>query len=96
MKMTIEFAKKLNPTYASFHTASIYPGTKLFNIVNSKLELPYPEAYTKEHSLKKLKETTRKAFLEFYLRPGYISSRVLAFNPVSWWKQLKLFLQFIK
>ena len=94
--MTIEFAKKLNPTYASFHTASIYPGTKLFNMVNGKLELPYSEAYTQEHSLKKLEGITRKAFLEFYLRPGYISSRVLTFNPASWWKQLKLFLMFIK
>jgi radical SAM superfamily enzyme YgiQ (UPF0313 family) len=96
MKMTIEFAKKLNPTYASFHTASIYPGTKLSNMVNQKLELPYLEAYTKEHSLKKLKEITRKAFLEFYLRPKYLTSRILTFNPVSWMKQFKLFSQFIK
>lgn len=96
MKMTIEFAKKLNPTYASFHTASIYPGTKLSNMINQKLELPYLEAYTKEHSLKELKGITRKAFLEFYLRPRYIISRILTFNMVSWWKQFKLFLQFIK
>jgi radical SAM superfamily enzyme YgiQ (UPF0313 family) len=96
MEMTIDFAKKLNPTYASFHTATIYPGTKLFKMVNGKIGLPFLEAYTKEHSSKKLKGVTRKAFLEFYLRPGYIISRILTFNPQSWLKQFKLFLRFIK
>ena len=96
MQMTIDFAKRLNPTYASFHTATIYPGTKLFDMVKAELKLPFAEAYTKEHSLEKLKSITRKAFIEFYFRPRYIVSRLLSLNILSWYRQLKLFFEYIR
>ncbi|MBN1502081.1 radical SAM protein [Candidatus Woesearchaeota archaeon] len=96
MQKTIDFAKEINPTYVSFHTASIYPNTKLFTMVGGRLKLPFDEAYTKEHSLEKLKKMERKAFVQFYLRPRYILTRLFTFNINSLWKQFKLFLEFVR
>ena len=96
MQMTIDFAKKINPTYASFHTTALYPGTKLFEMANEEISLPYKEAYTKEHSLAKLRNVTRRAFISFYLRPRYIFSRIATFDIVSLRKQLASFVRFIK
>ena len=91
---TIQFAKMLNPTYASFHIASPYPGTKLYKMSGSR-EL-FPEAYTREHSQKALEEKVRRAYKMFYIRPAYILSRVVNGSPAIWRKQLKLFKGFIK
>ena len=102
---TINFAKRLNPTYASFHVAIPYPSTEFFNLLPpSAIEgedkagtgISFPEAYTNEHTLEELKSVARKAFLQFYLRPKYIFSRLLTGNPSSWLKQLKLFISFIR
>lgn len=94
MEDTIRFAKELNPTYASFHVASPYPGTKLYEYTE-KEEL-FPEAYTKEHSLKELKKMTNRAFREYYLRPRYLYPRLLHGNLNSFVRQLKLFWEFIR
>jgi len=94
MEATIQFARKLNPTYASFHIASPYPGTRLYEMSESS-EL-FPEAYTKEHSLRDLEETVRRAFKKFYVRPTYALSRILEGNPAAWKKQLRLFWEFIR
>jgi radical SAM superfamily enzyme YgiQ (UPF0313 family) len=93
MDATIEFARKLNPTYASFHIASPYPGTELYAMSGST-EL-FPEAYTKEHSLTGLEATVRRAFKRFYLRPQYAWSRITEGSPAAWKKQFKLFWAFI-
>jgi radical SAM superfamily enzyme YgiQ (UPF0313 family) len=93
MEATIGFARKINPTYASFHIASPYPGTPLYAMSGSS-EL-FPEAYTKEHALGDLEATVRRAFKKFYLRPEYAWSRIAEGNPTSWKKQLKLFWAFV-
>lgn len=94
MEETIRFVKELDPTYASFHIASPYPGTKLYEYTE-KEEL-FPEAYTKEHSLKELKKITGRAFREYYLRPRYLYPRLLHGNLNSFVRQLKLFWEFIR
>ncbi len=94
---TINFAKRLNFTYPSFHVAIPYPGTEFFNLLGTNHPgVDFPEAYTKEHSIEELRYVARKAFLQFYLRPNYIFSRLLRGKPSSWLKQLKLFINFIK
>lgn len=94
---TISLAKRLNPTYASFHVATPYPGTRLFDILaTDDTHLAFPEAYTKEHSLEELESFRRRAYLQFYLRPGYIVSRLFGGNPRSWLKQGRLFINFVK
>jgi len=94
---TIDFAKRLNPTYASFHAVTPYPGTKLYKMLKEKKEgIDFPEAYTQEHSLKELERVVKKAFFQFYLRPGYIISRLFADKVNSFHKQIGLFLRFLR
>lgn len=94
---TIDIAKRLDLTYTSFHVAIPYPGTEFFNLLETNNScLDFPEAYTKEHPLEELKSVARKAFLQFYLRPKYIFSRIFKGNPRSWLKQLRLFINFVK
>ena len=97
MEKTIQFAKKINPTYASFHVVIPYPGTALFEMVKDSLgDDLFPEAYTGKFSLDELKKIKNKAFMEFYLRPGYIISRVLKGDLSSLVRQFRLFLGYIR
>ena len=95
MQETISFAKKLNPTYASFHVATPYPGTPLYKDdvstspkVGHPLEIP---ACCTEHNPPFLGALVQGAFKEFYLRPRYILSRIAQGNIRSWMRQLRLF-----
>ncbi|HWR58826.1 MAG TPA: radical SAM protein [Thermodesulfovibrionales bacterium] len=92
MEATVKFALKLNPTYASFHIATPYSGTELYNMTGS--DEAFPEAYTAGHSLDDLKGAVRKALRRFYIRPAYILSHVFRGTPALWKKQLKLFMEF--
>lgn len=94
MEATIRFAKRLNPTYASFHIAAPYPGTRLYEMAESK-EL-FPEAYVKEYPIERLEEQVRRAFKAFYIRPAYILDRILHGSPATWIRQMKLFLGFMR
>ncbi|MGR3318978.1 MAG: B12-binding domain-containing radical SAM protein [Candidatus Anammoxibacter sp.] len=112
MIQTIEFAKRLNPTYASFHIVSPYPGTDLYNKTNELAELGegagscnchgnmttdyssgslFPEYYANDHSMAELKKMVKRAYREFYFRPGYVASRILNASPQSWLRQYRLF-----
>jgi len=97
LKQTIEFAKKIKPTTASFGICTPYPGTPLFEEVAknhpeirdgsdvdfSSLHLQgfFNEEFT---SLKKevLNKAVFRAYREFYLRPLYI---------LSWFGKIKDF-----
>lgn len=94
---TINLAKRLNPTYASFHIATPYPGTEFFKYSGLNMhDIYFPEAYTKEYTLEELEKVARKAFFKFYLRPAYILSRLRTGNLTSLMRQFKLFMSFIK
>ena len=95
MGKTIAFAKRLNPTYASFHVATPYPGTSLHadgrcvqTGVADCLKIP---ACCEEHSEAFLYSITRRAFRDFYLRPSYVLSRIMRGNVRSLLRQLRLF-----
>ncbi len=94
MKMTIEFAKQLNPDYVSFHIATPYPGTEFYKMAEGSLKELFPTFYSVEHSEDFLKKMTNKGFIQFYLRPSYILPRIFK-NPKLLFKQFKLFLRFI-
>ncbi|MBD3261389.1 MAG: radical SAM protein, partial [Candidatus Altiarchaeales archaeon] len=93
MEKTIDFAKKLNPVYASFHSAAPYPGTRMNEYYRGRQV--FPLCVENEFSLGELRAVVRRAFLSFYLRPGYVISRILRGNPRSWWQQIKLFTRYI-
>lgn len=82
MEDIVRFAKKINPTYALFHVAAPYPGTKMYDQVLNDPTLRFsdnslfPEAIEGRFTLTELKAMTRKAYLEYYLRPTYVASRL--------------------
>lgn len=94
MEATIAFAKRLNPTYASFHVASPYRGTKLFEMSGSS-EL-FPEVFSKEHDHDVLQSIANRAFWEFYLRPAVAWSRLRRMDLHLWRRQAALFWNFVR
>ncbi len=99
MQETISFSKILNPTYASFHVATPYPGTPLFaeaqpGVQAGERPLGFPTCHA-EHNPLFLDAMTRKAFRQFYLRPRYILARFTRGDIRSWIRQLQLFGGFI-
>jgi anaerobic magnesium-protoporphyrin IX monomethyl ester cyclase len=100
MEETLQFAKNLNPTYASFHEATPYPGTILWSSsvlrsVSADLNMPFP-SYCEGQSPIFLNKTLKRAYLSYYLRLPYIVERVRYGSPRSWIRQAKLFWGFIR
>lgn len=94
MDATIAFAKRLNPTYASFHVVSPYRGTALF-AMNGSREL-FPEVFSKEHDAVFLQGIVDRAFQEFYVRPAVLWSRLRSMDVRLWRRQAALFRDFVR
>ncbi|MBN2055002.1 B12-binding domain-containing radical SAM protein [bacterium] len=76
MAETLAFAKRLNPTYASFHVALPYPGTAFYEMVRPRLSDDlFPRSYDGDVPNKKLQRFVRWAFFAYYFRPGYLIGR---------------------
>ena len=100
VRETINFAKRLNPTYALFHIATPYPGTTLYDqFRNNEQDYHndelFPESCKDGNDLIKLKKTTQLAYAGFYLRPRYIISRLSRGDFQSLFRQMKLFLGYL-
>lgn len=95
-RKTIAFAKTLNPTYASFHKVTPYPGTPLFEVVRDRYNAPFLNSQTEEHEIALLNQTLRQALLKFYVRWQYIYSNILTNNPYSLIRKLHLFYNYWK
>lgn len=102
MEDIIRFAKKLDPTYALFHVAAPYPGTRLYEQVLNDPNVRFsdntlfPEAVIGRYTVEELKAMTRKAYLQFYLRPSYLLSRLAKGEFRALFNQLGLFWGFVK
>lgn len=87
MQRSIDFAKSLDPDIAIFNITTPYPGTQMFewayrngylrtldwtdyDLANAVLDLPTASA-------EQINEMYRRAYREFYLRPGYLARRLL-------------------
>lgn len=95
MEKTIEFARKLSPTYASFHIAVPYPGTRFYDKVSGRAEKELFPLYYSEHSPELLEKMVSRAFRKFYLRPSFIIPNLFR-NPKFLWKQFRLFMSYAK
>jgi radical SAM superfamily enzyme YgiQ (UPF0313 family) len=95
MEMTIRFARELNPDYISFHVATPYPGTKLYESVKEEVQGTFPMSYNGIYSEEFIKRMTRKAYMRFYLRPGYLLLR-LKKNPRLLLRQFRMFLKYVR
>lgn len=92
-RATMALARQLNPTYASFHVAAPYPGTPLGRLVTDPNRFP---ACLNPAEALALARDTRRAFLSFYLRPGYILGHSGQGKPRNFWPRLRLFWEFIR
>ena len=92
-----KFAKRLNPTYASFHVAIPYTGTAFGDAcgIQPHNEKMFFHLCDPSLDYKKLRATARSAYLQFYIRSGYVMG-MLKRNPKMLVKQLKLFLRYIR
>jgi len=95
IRQTIAFARELNPTYASFHIATPYPGTRMyedFQVLQNGHFIE--EKYEQSLPLPRLKELERTAYLQYYLRPRYLLSQLIM-NPRGSWRRARLFWEFL-
>jgi radical SAM superfamily enzyme YgiQ (UPF0313 family) len=75
MEATIEFAKELAPTYASFHVLEPYPGTPMADDLGDALAGDFfPLTY--RFPGPDLKAVQRRALMRYYLRPAYVFRRL--------------------
>jgi anaerobic magnesium-protoporphyrin IX monomethyl ester cyclase len=100
MEETLIFAKELNPTYASFHMATPYPGTDIGftsqpSQDGSDSGMSFPP-HCVDHDPIFLDKVIRKAYISYYLRLPYIVSRLKLGNPSSLIRQVKLFAGFVR
>ena len=95
IRQTIRFSIELNPTYASFHLATPYPGPSMYRNFQEQRDSQFiQETYQQVLPLPKLKALQRKVYLEYYLRPAYLLSRFWT-SPWESWQQVRLFLNFV-
>jgi len=92
---TVSLATELNPTYASFHIATPYPGTPMYEGFQVHQDGHFiEERYEKALPLPRLKKLERKAYLQYYLRPEYMLSQLIM-NPRGSWRRARLFWEFL-
>ncbi len=75
IKTTIDFAKELKASYASFNIATPYPGTALYEEVKEQLDGNMEGLNARRASFKDpemLERYISRAYREFYLRPSYV------------------------
>jgi radical SAM superfamily enzyme YgiQ (UPF0313 family) len=75
IEKTVRLALDLDPSYASFHVFTPYPGTSHAMAVGDG---PYfvPTTHPAALPFSRLDRLRRGAYLRFYLRPGYVLSRL--------------------
>jgi radical SAM superfamily enzyme YgiQ (UPF0313 family) len=99
MGETIRFAKRLNPTFAIFHSIFPYLGSSLFEEMRDKTKKMFPMECFNSYLLSQLKDISRKAFFKFYLRPVYILSSLRGgqdyLNIKAIFRQLRLLLEYL-
>ena len=91
MRATVALARRLNPTYASFHRISPYPGTMLYDEMPSAGRELFPAFAGSKEDRRRADRLVRQAIWSYYMRPGYVLSRLVHGTPQSLWRQLRLF-----
>ncbi|MBL7206319.1 MAG: radical SAM protein [Candidatus Aenigmarchaeota archaeon] len=86
VEKTIDFIKKINPTYAQFYCATPFHGTEFYEIAKKnnwlttedwdEFEINNPIIKTDKMSIEDLHTAKIKAYKAFYLRPGYAFSTI--------------------
>ena len=91
---TLEFARTLNPTYASFHFAVPFPGTELYTRYLEERGLEpgvWPAVYS-SLPLSEIRAFERRAYIKFYLMPKRLELREFRYRMENFWDKLGYFL----
>lgn len=75
IEKTVRVALDMNPTYASFHLFTPYPGTEYAMPVGDGPHF-VPPSHPEALPFDRLSRLRRAAYLRFYLRPRYVLSRL--------------------
>lgn len=98
MNLTVEFAKRLNPTYASFHIVTPYKRTRLYETCVTDVEGSgyHTDICSDQYTQVELKSAIKAAMKQFYFRPGYFLGNLRSINIKKITAQLKLFRSFMR
>ena len=91
MEQTVRLALDLNPSYASFHLFTPYPGTD-FAVPVGDGSVFVPPTHPDALPFERLSALRRSAYLRFYLRPRYVMSRLARREYASLLRQARIFL----
>jgi radical SAM superfamily enzyme YgiQ (UPF0313 family) len=97
IRETIDFAKSLDLDNATFFITAPFPGTELYRIAKNKGFIPsdvtwdrfapitkaHPVLVQDEISGEDLIRWQKRAFIEFYLRPGYVIKKLKRINTLE-------------
>ncbi len=86
VQATIDYAKRINPATAQFSILTPYPGTEVWKQLKERLIVSDWDKFDGLHAVfhgehmtaDEIESMCRKAYLQFYLRPGRIADQVLA------------------
>jgi radical SAM superfamily enzyme YgiQ (UPF0313 family) len=90
IEQTVRVALDLNPSYASFHMFTPYPGTE-YSVVPGEGPLFVPATHPDAIPFRRLDRLRKRAYLRFYLRPRYVASRLARREYGSLWRQARIF-----
>jgi len=102
MDATVALARRIGPTYASFHRITPYPGSGLFDEYlhagksADDESIIIPEFHGDEERQADIDRRVRQAIKGYYLRPGYICKRLISASPAMLWRQFRLFLGYMR
>jgi radical SAM superfamily enzyme YgiQ (UPF0313 family) len=89
---TIEFACELNPDIANFHALTPFPGTELYDNIDTYgtmsgdlTDYTYQGAAFTPYTMtrEEIAKLRQIAFKRFYSRPGYVLRRILALRSMT-------------
>jgi len=87
---TVRVALDLNPSYASFHVFTPYPGTE-YAVTPGDGPLFVPATHPDALAFEGLDRLRKRAYLRFYLRPRYVLSRLRRREYRSLLRQARIF-----
>jgi anaerobic magnesium-protoporphyrin IX monomethyl ester cyclase len=96
MRRTLRFALRLDPTYASFHTAVPFPGTPFHAAFDPPPPDPFPTHFSQEHRWESLERRRRQATARYFLRPSYLLRRLRRAELHELPAQLRVFLWYLR
>ena len=94
MERTMQFARRLNPDYVSYHIFTPYPCTAAFDAVGAP-DTPLFPTSSGEYSDKDLDAFVKRAMKDFYLRPAYALRYARNIMRRGVWNQAKLFARYL-